>query len=59
MTGFGQPIPEQRRRVASWYQDKEVKNKSKTCEENILKDSVLEISGFYNCDEWGASLFMY
>jgi hypothetical protein len=35
------------RRVASLYQDKEVRKKSKINEENTFKDSVLEISGFY------------
>jgi len=32
------------------YQDKEAKKKSKIDEEHALKDSVVEISGFYNCE---------
>jgi hypothetical protein len=38
------------RRVASLYQDKEVRKKSKINEENPFKDSVPEISGFYRND---------
>ena len=33
---------------ASLYQDKEVIKKGRINEENTFKDSVLEISGFYN-----------
>jgi hypothetical protein len=38
------------RRIASLYQDKEVRKKSKIYEENTFDDSVLEICGFYNCE---------
>jgi hypothetical protein len=50
MTTKGEPCPEPGRRVASLYQDKEVRKKSKKYEENNLKHSVLERSGFYNCE---------
>jgi hypothetical protein len=60
MTASGQPCPEpalspeyyrrverQSRRVASLYQDKEVRNNVNTTEEDTFKDSVLEISEIY------------
>jgi hypothetical protein len=32
------------------YQDKEVRKKNTIYEENIFKDSLLEIAGFYKCE---------
>jgi hypothetical protein len=34
------------------HQDKEVRKKSKINEENTFKDSVLELSDFYNSEHW-------
>jgi hypothetical protein len=48
MTTRGQPCPELGRRIASLYQDKEVRMKSRINEENTFKDFGPEISGFYN-----------
>jgi hypothetical protein len=53
MTTRGQPCPERRRRVASLYQDKEVRQKSKIIEEDTFKDSVVELLDIYNNDRRG------
>ena len=38
------------RRVASLYQEKEVKKRSKINEENTLRDPIRELSGFFSND---------
>jgi hypothetical protein len=45
MTARGQPCPGLGRRVASLYQDKEDKNKTRINPENTFNNSVSEVAG--------------